>query len=39
MVGLGMIQNIHGDPQTLADIVPVDFVAKQVLSSTAYVAL
>ena len=38
MVGLGILKDIPGNSDSLVDIVPVDYVAKQVLVSLAFAA-
>lgn len=36
MVGLGILKDIPGHGDSLCDIIPVDYVAKQVLVSLAF---
>jgi hypothetical protein len=36
MVGLGILKDIPGHSDSLCDIIPVDYVARQVLVSLAF---
>jgi hypothetical protein len=35
--GLGVFTDVHGDPDLFFDIIPVDFVVKQLLVSIPYI--
>jgi len=37
LVGLGVLRDMPGNPNFIADIVPVDFVARHILLSIPYI--
>ena len=39
MVGLGLLKDMPGNSGAFTDIIPVDYLARQVLVSLAYTAL
>ena len=36
MIGLGILRDMPGNPDLIADIVPVDFVARHIFVSIPY---
>ena len=33
--GIGILKYVHGDPDSIADLIPVDFVCNQIIVATA----